>query len=116
MIESRDDPARMDLGPLAPDAADSERIIGSVMARLASRPQRTPAPVSDVLEIVGKLLPTRWIAAAALLAMVGSSLAITATRARPASPSADALIASWAERQHVPTNGELLLAFQGYQR
>src|SRR5215210_1925983 len=105
---------RLDLSALAPDAADSERVIGVVLASLASRPQRTVAPAHDVLAIVGRHLPRTWIAAAAAVAIIGSTVVVSRTQAR-AEPVTSTL-AAWAAQQHVPTNGELLVAFQGYQR
>ena len=106
---------RIDLAVLAPDVEESERVIGAVMARLASRPQYAPGPAPlGVLEIIGRYLAPRWIAAAAALVVFASLAGIAANRR--AASTAHTAIATWADRQHVPTNGELLLAFQGYRR
>jgi hypothetical protein len=109
----RPDKDRLDLSALAPDAAETERIVGGIVARLASRPQSTALPANDVLTIVGRSLPPAWIAAAAALAIAGSAAVVSRDSGEPASVD---VVAMWAEQQHVPTNGELLLAFQGYQR
>jgi hypothetical protein len=105
----------VDLAALAPDAAESERVIGAVLAGLAARPQRKPAK-TDVLEIIGRHLDPVWIAAAVAIAIAGSAAVLSRTPGEPATSvgSADALISTWADGQHVPTNAELLLAFQGY--
>ncbi len=114
MIDDPDDRSRaIDLRPLAPDADESEIIIGAVMARLAGRPQLAAMP-TDILVIVGNHVPRAWIATAAALMIAASLAVVWSSRGRPA--PIDATIATWAIEQHVPTNGELLLAFQGYAR
>ena len=116
MSDPNDTPPRFDLRPLAPDAIESERIVSGVMARLASYPQQARAR-PDVLEIIGGSFASRpvWIAAAAaIVAIAGvAMLTVTPNDSAPAG-SVSTLIATWADRQHVPTNGELLYAFQGY--
>lgn len=109
----RTDKDRLDLSALAPDAADTHRVVGAILASLASRPQIAALPATDVLTIVGRSLPPAWIAAAAALAIAGSAAVVSR---RGQSPAPVDVVAMWAEQQHVPTNGELLLAFQGYQR
>ena len=114
MNESNKPEERVDLAALAPDVAASERVIGAVLAGLANRPQRPLVPAHDVLTIVGRHLPRTWIAAAAIMAVVGSAFVVSRTQSR--GDSITSTLALWAAQQHVPTNGELLVAFQGYHR
>src|SRR5215211_3399214 len=113
-VEPDDSMERVDLSAFALDAAATERMIAAVLANLAARPRRTVVPPHDVLAIVGWHLPRSWIAAAAIVAVIGSAVIVsrTETRAEPVTST----LALWAAQQHVPTNGELLLAFQGYRR
>jgi hypothetical protein len=113
MTEPRERPGRVDLRALDPLAGQAERVVAAVMARLASRPQRPPVP-EDVLALVGKGPTPAWIAVAAALLIAASAALISRTAARSA--SLDRVVATWVGQQHVPTNGELLLAFQGYGR
>lgn len=117
MTDSRDQPdeSRVDLRALEPSDSQADRVIGKVMAALAARPQGAPPSRSDALEIVGRYLPPAWIAAAALL-VIASSVAVVAKRGPAESTSIEATVATWASQDHVPTNAELLSAFQGYQR
>jgi hypothetical protein len=112
MTDSDNSPGRIDLRALAPDAVEEERLVGAVMGRIAGRPQLPPERPDAVLEIVAGILPSRWLAAAAA-AIILLSAAIVSLRRNPP-PSPEAVIAAWADRQHVPTNGELLHAFLGY--
>ena len=116
MSDANDTPRAVDLRPLAPDAIESERLVTGVMARLRSYPQVPPAR-PDVLEIIGGSFASRpiWIAAAAaIVAIAGGAMLTAAPNESAPAGSVDALVATWADRQHVPTNGELLRAFQGY--
>ena len=103
-------PGRIDLGGLAPDAVQEERVVGAVMGRLASRSQLSPRR-PDALEAVA-FLPSRWVATAAA-AIILVSAAVLWLEPNP-QPSPEAVIASWAKGQHVPTNSELLATFLGY--
>lgn len=111
MTEHTDTPGRADLRTLAPNEAERERVVGAVMSGLAGRPQRQPERSDAVLEAVA-FLPSRWVATAAAAIIILSVAAILITRDPPRSP--EATIAAWVDRQHVPTNGELLSAFLGY--
>ena len=85
------------------------------MAGLATRPRGVARSRRDPLEIVGLSLPPAWVAAAALL-MTAVSLAVLARRGPADSTSVGETVAMWATQEHVPTNAELLAAFQGYER
>jgi hypothetical protein len=112
-MNERHEPPPVDLAPLSPTGAQADRVIAAVMARLPDRPQ-TAAP-NGVLELLGLVVSPRWIAAAVMLAFAGSAVAMTRSRS-PDEASLQATVAAWAAQQHVPTNAELLAAFQGYQR
>jgi hypothetical protein len=122
MTDSNNEPGgggRADLRALQPSDAQADRVIGAVMSRLGTRPQRVAPTRPDALEIVGRFLPPAWIAAAAVL-LTAASLTVVARR-QPEATSAEATsiegtVATWAAEEHVPTNAELLAAFQGYQR
>jgi len=117
MTDSRTPPqdGRADLRALAPSQPQADRVIGAVMAGLAARSQGVARSRPDALEIVGRSLPPAWIAAAAVL-LTAVSLAVLARRGPADSTSAGETVAMWATQEHVPTNAELLGAFQGYER
>jgi hypothetical protein len=104
-------PERADLRPLAPDDVERERVVGAVMSRLAGRPQLAPQPPAALLESVTFVRPG-WVATAAAAIIVLSAAVALVDRDPP--PSPESVIVSWADRQYVPTNGELLTAFLGY--
>ena len=117
MTDLRNQPeeGRIDLHAFEPSDPQADRVIGAVMAALPTRSQRAAPTSPDALEIVGRYLPPRWIAAAALL-VIASSVAVVAKRGPAESTPIDSTVAMWASQEHVPTNAELLSAFQGYQR
>ena len=103
----------VDLGTLGPTRAQTDRVIAAVMARLPDRPQA--AARQDFLELLGLALPPKWIAAAVILAFAGTAVAVTRSQSLDEA-SVQATVATWAAQRHVPSNAELLAAFQGYQR
>lgn len=111
MTEHQDSSGRVDLRALAPDQAEQERLVEAIMGRLAGRAQLPPERPEAVLEAVA-FLPSRWVATAAAAIFLLSVAVVLLTRNPP--PSPEEVIAAWADRQHVPTNGELLTAFLGY--
>lgn len=117
MTDSRNQPeqGRVDLRALEPIDAQADRVIGAVIAALPTRSRSAEPSRPDPLEIVGRYLPPKWIAAAAVL-VIASSVAVVARRGPAESTSIDSTVAMWASQEHVPTNAELLSAFQGYQR
>ena len=86
-------------------------MVGAVLDRLAGRPQLGPERSAALLESVIFVRPA-WVATAAAAIIILSAAVVLLTRDTPSSP--ESVIASWAERQHVPTNGELISAFLGY--
>jgi hypothetical protein len=102
---------RMDLQALEVSAADADRVMRTVMARIVSTPQRAPDSLDDVARRAARPV---LIAATVLVAAAAAMILFADTRAAP--PNASAAMASWAGTGHVPTNEELLLAFEGYSR
>lgn len=117
MTDLRDHPeeSRVDLRGIEPTDVQANRVIDAVLTELATRSRRVTPSRPDVLGIVGRFLPRGWIAAAALL-LAAASFAVVARRAPAENTSLDRTVAMWASLEYVPTNAELLAAFQGYQR
>jgi len=90
-------PGRIDLRVLdeALDPSQADRVIHAALRRRAGH-------------------ATPWLAAAAVLLLIGAGALLTAPR-RAAPNEAAGLIRDWTVARHVPTNGELLAAFRGYQ-
>lgn len=111
MTDRSTQPGRIDLRAIdePADPLQAERVVGAAMARMAAR---GPAH-SDVFASIGAY-SRLMLAAAAVLCAIATSTVILTSRRAAAQPLA--LLASWAESQHVPTNGELLVTFQGYGR
>ena len=106
MTDKLPEPGRVDLRALT-DAADplqADRVVRAALARaaLGPRPARRVARVTALL-------------AAATLLLVAVGVLLLAPE-RQVSEEPASLIADWAASSHVPTNGELLAAFGGYQR
>lgn len=112
MTESSHEPRRIDLRAIdhPPDPLQAERVISGAMARFAA--ERDSG--DDVLAtIVIYTRPLLAVAAALVLAATGTLIS-TQRQTEPLEPGS--VLASWAESSHVPTNGELLAVFQGYDR
>lgn len=116
MADSRDkaDPERLDLSALSSTDAQADRVIGAVMASISTKSSVEMQDQDDALAIVGRYAPSRWVAAALLLS--AASLVIVATRRPREDTPTENMVAVWATEAHVPTNAELLTAFQGYER
>lgn len=116
MTDSHDsaDEMRVDLRGLAPSDAQADRVMRAVMAEVVTRSRVAGPARRDPLEIVGRYVPDRWVAAALILS--AASLAFVAMRVPPPITPMDDMVAAWAADEHVPTNAELLAAFQGYRR
>jgi negative regulator of sigma E activity len=98
------------------DAQQADRVIAAAMSRISASPDQYPR--DTVVALAERFTRPALVAAAVLAAVAIGTVAFTnARRERDSSPEASqvATLASWAESQHVPTNGELLLAFQGYR-
>jgi hypothetical protein len=104
-------PGRADLRVIDPsgDFADvAERLVSPALARFVATRQSGFAST-----LRGFAVP--MLAAAALVMAVGfGALVIVTHGPRPADP-AD-LLTEWIDAEHVPTNRELLITFQGYGR
>ena len=95
------------------DGAHADRVVAAVMTRIRHAPAQTPRDL--LLEFTQRVTRPALAAAAVLVAAAAGTVVVTGVdRASSAPPVAT--LASWADARHVPTNGELLLAFQGYRR
>lgn len=113
MTEQTPPPGRIDLRALDDaDAGRADRVLAAAMSRIAASPDRPPRDV--IGEVVNRFTRPALVAAAVLAAMAIGTLTLTDRGAEP--PGNETLLANWVESQHVPTNAELLLAFQGYGR
>jgi len=113
MIDPPIEPGRVDLRAInePEDSLQPDRVIAAVLARSWGGPNQLRL---DALESLSGY-PRPLLAAAALLLIVATSTVIALGRPETSSQPATVL-ADWAQSQHVPTNGELLVAFQGYGR
>lgn len=103
--------SRLDLRALdaSGDADREDAVIRAVLTRISEREPRSEWPVW-----IARAQRGLAAAAAVLLLLAGASF----FSAREVSAPADAveLIQAWAASSHVPTNGELLAAFEGYRQ
>jgi hypothetical protein len=112
MTESPHEPGRIDLRAIDHPADDlqAERVISAAMARFEAGRDSD----DDVLaNIVIYTRPVLAVAAGLVLVATGTLIG-TQRQTEPVEPAS--VLASWAEASHVPTNGELLAVFQGYDR
>ena len=113
MTEIPREPGRIDLraidGPA--DPARAERVIAAAMSRFAADRN---SPKGDVLATI-TIYARPLLAVAAALVVVATGTLITTPRPTQQDQPASVL-ENWAESNHVPTNGELLAVFQGYDR
>jgi len=112
MTESSHEPGRIDLRPIdhPPDDLQAERVISAAMARFAAGRDSNDDVLANIVIYTRPLLA----AAAALVLAAAGTLIGTQRETEPIEPAS--VLASWAESSHVPTNGELLAVFQGYDR
>jgi len=106
------EPGRIDLRAIdAPaDPLQAQQVIAAAMSRMAADRESNGDVLTSIVIYARPLLA----AAAALLLIATGTLIITQGRAQADQPAS--VLATWAESSHVPTNGELLAAFQGYDR
>jgi hypothetical protein len=112
MTETSPEPGRIDLRAIdePADPARAERVIAAAMSRNAADRNRGADALGAILIYTRPLLA----AAAALVVIATGTLIVTQRPAQEVQPAG--VLASWAESNHVPTNGELLAVFQGYDR
>jgi hypothetical protein len=91
------------------DAAREELVIAGVMARVAALHRKGAADAARLRAA------RRWLLAAAAVLVVAAAGAVRIAPRRPGAEDPSALVGDWAQSNHVPTNGELLAAFQGYR-
>lgn len=112
MTESSREPGRIDLRAIdhPADPLQAERVISGAMARFAAERDASGDVLASIVIYARPLLAV----AAALVLVATGTLISTQREAEPVEPAS--VLASWAELSHVPTNGELLAVFQGYDR
>ena len=112
MTDISREPGRIDLRAIdePADPARAERVIAAAMARAAANRDSG----SDVFATIAVYARPLLAAAAALVVIATGTLMVTQRPAQDVQPAG--VLASWAETNHVPTNGELLALFQGYDR
>jgi hypothetical protein len=114
MTDGTHEPGRIDLraidGPA--DSLQADRVIAAALARRKTREELE----TDVPATIAAYARPLLMAAAALVAAASATLLLTRARAAGESTPPTAILAAWAETSHVPTNAELLAAFQEYGR
>lgn len=113
MTDDSKQPGRIDLRAIdeAAESPVADRVIAEVLVRSAGFLGR---PQPDVFEILAAHSRPLFAAAATLLIIATGTLVLTSGASVDTTP--DVVLAEWAQSNHVPTNGELLTAFQGYGR
>ena len=103
--------ARLDLRALdvAEDPARSDRMVQAVLERVTT-PRARPVESWEWMVRVQR----RAAAVAAVLLLVAGAILFTGRETR--SDGLNQLIEEWVISNHVPTNGELLVAYKGYSR
>ena len=107
-----DDDKGLDLRAIEPDAMSENRVVAGAKARVRA----TPQVPRDELENLSRRVGRPVLVAAALLVAAAAGVVLMLPASGAAAPQPDATLASWVEASHVPTNAELLGAFQGYSR
>lgn len=104
-------PGRIDLRALGVGggAANLDEIIRNAIAG-STRTRAVPA--GDDLEDLRRYLRPALLAAGILIVIAVGAVRTTGYEARVGSPIMT--IADWTDQHHLPSNGELLTAFQGY--
>jgi len=110
MTDFSREPGRVDLRAIdePADPARAERVIAAAMSRVAA----TRNSGRDVFATIAVYARPLLAVAAALVVIATGTLMVTQRPVRDVQVAG--VLASWAESNHVPTNGELLAVFQGY--
>jgi hypothetical protein len=105
------DGPRIDLSALDVGEGVMDRVVAAALARVRATPQRQ---AETIVQLAERALRPALLAASILLVTAAFTVAVVGfgddARAQPL-----ATVASWADRSHVPSNAELLLAFRGYR-
>lgn len=112
MIDGRKEPGRIDLRAIADDprfAETADRVMTAVRSTTAGRVGAYEEDVFATLVRHSRALVT---AAAVLIATSIAALALPSRTDRSAPQ--EVTLATWVRSNHVPTNAELLVAFEGY--
>ncbi len=113
MIDHGKEPGRIDLRAIAedPQFANVNRIMTDILGRSAGS---LGAPRQDVFAVL--VAHSRPLATAAAILLTTSMVALALPSGRRPSVAPEVKLAEWAQSNHVPTNAELLIAFEGYGR
>jgi hypothetical protein len=105
---------RVDLRDL--EEATAEPNAGKIIRAAIARAERLhAAPAPDEFQEWRPYLRPVLIAAGLLVASaIGTASTMPLAPARPANSTPIATIIDWTQSHHLPSNGELLIAFQGY--
>lgn len=106
-MTEQDDDARIDLSAIAPlEAGLEDRVVNAAMLRVRAAPR-------GAMDDLARLWRPGLAAAAVFTGLAIGSLLIRNTAVATESPETDVM--QWVATEHVPSNGELLVAFSGYQ-
>lgn len=111
--DARDpDRGRIDLRVIdePPISAQADRLIANAMSRARWR----GGPREDV--VAALLVYARPVLATVAAVLILAAGALRLAPHPSSSTSSATILANWADVGHVPTNGELLMAFHGYER
>jgi hypothetical protein len=103
---------RIDLRALsgaADDPGRTDAVAAAVMARIVGRAAEMPYDIASLRRVQRRLL------ALAAVLVAAATATVYATPSSASVTDASALLASWTESGHVPTNAELLAVYQGYR-
>jgi hypothetical protein len=109
MTDHSRDPGRIDLRAI--DASNEERVVANVMSTIRSMPVEETV---DVWWSIGRYARPVLAAAAGFVIIALGVVALTRRGADETQYAST--LEEWTTSSHVPTNGELLATFQGYQR
>ena len=110
-----EDQPRLDLRSLdvVPDPVRIDAIVGAVMHRVRSDEAEHERRHEDLAAL--RRARRYLLAAAAVFAFIATASVLTSSRRTNDFGQGADVVARWAEALHVPTNGELLVIYQGYR-
>lgn len=106
-MTEQDDDARIDLSAIDPfEAGLEDRVVSAAMLRVRAAPR-------SAMDDLARLWRPGLAAAAVFTALAIGTLLTRNNEVANESPEADVM--QWVASEHVPSNGELLVAFNGYR-
>ena len=107
-MTEQDDDARIDLSAIDPfEPGLEDRVVNAAMLRVRAAPRST-------MDDIARLWRPGLAAAAVFTVLAIGSLLIPNNGVANESPETD--VRQWVASKHVPSNGELLVAFNGYRQ